>query len=49
MTVSRSAVDLGQVSGSMVQIVGGLEDGDEIAISGVAQLRDGMQVRRLGS
>ena len=49
MTVSRSAVELGQVSGSMVQIVGGLEDGDEIAISGVAQLRDGMQVRRLCS
>ena len=49
MKVSRSPVELGQVSGSMVQVIGGLKDGDQIVTSGVGQLRDGLQVRRMGS
>jgi multidrug efflux pump subunit AcrA (membrane-fusion protein) len=49
MEVHRSPVKLGAVSGSMVRILGGLEDGDEIATSGVGELREGMRVRRFGS
>jgi len=49
MEVHRKPVQLGSVSGSMVRVVGGLENGDEIAVSGVGQLREGMQVRRFGS
>ena len=49
MEVHRSPVTLGAVSGSMVRVLGGLENGDEIATSGVAELRDGMRVRRFGS
>lgn len=49
MEVHRSPVTLGAVSGSMVRVLGGLDDGDEIATSGVAELREGMRVRRFGS
>ncbi len=49
MEVHRTEVKLGEVSGSMVQVVRGLEDGSEIAISGVGQLREGMVVSRFGS
>ncbi len=45
MTVSRANVELGDVMDERVQIVGGLETGDLVAVSGVARLRDGMQVR----
>jgi RND family efflux transporter MFP subunit len=47
MTVSRRAVELGQVFGSDVVVRSGLDDGDVVAVSGVAQLREGMTVRRL--
>jgi RND family efflux transporter MFP subunit len=46
MTVRPVAVELGELSGSEVTIRGGLSDGDQIAISGVHQLREGMTVRR---
>ena len=48
MTVSRRPVQLGELSGSQVQIAAGLSSGDQIAASGVHHLRDGMKVRRLG-
>jgi len=48
MEVHRTEVKLGEVSGSMVHVVSGLEDGNEIAISGVGQLREGMRVARFG-
>lgn len=46
MTVSRRPVTLGPLQGDQVQVRSGLGAGDVIAISGVAVLRDGMQVRR---
>ena len=49
MAVRRQPVKLGAVSGAMVRVVDGLSDGDEIAVSGVGQLREGMRVRRFGS
>ena len=49
MEVHRSAVTLGAVSGAMVRVLEGLKDGDEIATSGVGELREGMRVRRFGS
>ena len=48
MTVSRAAVELGDMRGAEVAVAGGLERGDIIAISGLQQLEDGMQVRRFG-
>jgi RND family efflux transporter MFP subunit len=47
MTVSRTLVQLGDVSGSQVRVVGGLNPGDRIATSGVHKLREGMQVTEL--
>lgn len=46
MTVERRDVELGELQGDQVEIRSGLSDGDVVAISGVALLHDGMQVRR---
>ena len=46
MTVGRRPVQLGEVTGSEVEIPEGLVKGDQVAVSGVSQLRDGVQVRR---
>ena len=48
MKVSRTEVKLGHLSGSQVEVLSGLENGDQIATSGVHHLRDGMKVRRFG-
>lgn len=48
MTVSRVRVELGELIGSEVRIVSGLQAGDRVATSGVHNLRDGMQVSELG-
>jgi len=47
MTVSRANVVLGQLSGDEVGILEGLESGDRIAVSGVQNLHEGMQIREL--
>jgi RND family efflux transporter MFP subunit len=49
MTVKRTPVQLGNLSGSRVFVSSGLASGQQIAISGVHQLRDGMIVRRQDS
>ena len=46
MQVRPVPVELGELSGADVTILSGLSDGDQIAISGVHQLREGMTVRR---
>ena len=48
MTVARTPVELGELSGSQVAVTSGLASGQQIAVSGVHQLRDGMKVRRHG-
>ncbi|NIR32387.1 MAG: efflux RND transporter periplasmic adaptor subunit [Gammaproteobacteria bacterium] len=45
MTVSRAPVELGDMSEEYVHIESGLEEGNRVAVSGVTQLREGMQVR----
>ncbi len=47
MTVSRRDVQIGQLNGSEVLVQSGLEGSEQIAISGVSLLREGMAVRRL--
>jgi len=47
MTVSLAPVTAGQMSGSTITILDGLETGDRIAVSGVQQLAEGMRVREL--
>jgi RND family efflux transporter MFP subunit len=49
MTVKRTPVELGSLSGDRVFVSSGLASGQQIAISGVHHLRDGMLVRRQGS
>jgi RND family efflux transporter MFP subunit len=49
MTVKRTPVQLGSLSGERVFVTSGLTSGQQIAISGVHHLRDGMLVRRQGS
>ena len=49
MTVKRNPVELGRLSGNRVFVSSGLTSGQQIAISGVHHLRDGMLVRRHGS
>ncbi len=46
LTVHRTPVELGNLVGDEVEIAGGLKTGDQVAVSGVHQLREGMQVRR---
>lgn len=46
MSVSKATIKLGELSGSNVKILQGLNSGDQIAVSGVHQLMDGMQVTR---
>jgi RND family efflux transporter MFP subunit len=46
MQVRRAPVEVGDLSGSEVEVRSGLSNGDQIAISGVHSLREGMQVRR---
>jgi len=45
MTVAETQVELGEVFGDRVRIEEGVSDGDLIAVSGVTQLREGMEVR----
>jgi len=47
MVASRREVKLGGLSADGIQLDGGLEPGEVIAVSGVHHLRDGMTVRRL--
>jgi RND family efflux transporter MFP subunit len=48
MTVQRRQVTTGELTGTDgIQIVDGLKSGEKIAVTGVAQLREGMQVRDL--
>jgi RND family efflux transporter MFP subunit len=47
-TVARRPVKLGEATGSQLEIVGGLEPGERIAVAGVTFLREGMKVRDLG-
>jgi RND family efflux transporter MFP subunit len=49
MKVHRRKVTTGELTGvGSIQILEGLQSGERIAITGVAQLREGMQVRDLG-
>ncbi len=48
MTVHARVVQLGQMIGEEVNIVAGLEAGEMIAVTGAAQLAEGMQVSRYG-
>ncbi len=48
MQTIRVAVELGTMSGAEVRVLKGLKSGDQIAISGVHFLREGMKVRPLG-
>lgn len=47
LTANLAPVEIGQLSGSEVQILEGLENGDRIAVSGVQHLADGMRVSEL--
>lgn len=47
MTASRAPVVLGTLSESDVEILGGINLGDRIALSGVHNLREGMQISEL--
>ncbi len=44
MTVSQKNVELGDIDADVVQVKGGLEGGQTIAVSGVQKLREGMKV-----
>ena len=46
--VQGREVELGQMTGGDVEILGGLEDGDTVAILGASNLTEGMKVRPLG-
>jgi len=47
MTVKRALVELGEMKDDRVMIKSGVSEGDIVAVSGVTQLREGMQVRAL--
>jgi RND family efflux transporter MFP subunit len=45
MRVHRQPVAVGEITGERIRLLEGLEAGDRIAVSGVHNLREGMQVR----
>lgn len=45
MTVTRAPVAVAQLTGDRLQLTEGVAAGEQVAISGVQQLREGMQVR----
>ena len=47
MTATLAPVKVGQLTGSEIEILEGLEAGDRIAVSGVQHLAEGMRVREL--
>jgi RND family efflux transporter MFP subunit len=47
MTVSRVPVQLGELAGDQIRVLGGLQPGDRVATTGVHNLREGMQVSEL--
>lgn len=47
LVATMTSVEVGQLSGSEIEILEGLEDGDRIAVSGVQHLAEGMRVREL--
>jgi RND family efflux transporter MFP subunit len=49
MVATMTPVEVGQLSGSEIEIVEGLVDGDRIAVSGVQHLAEGMRVRELAN
>ena len=49
MKVRKVAVVLGALTGSQVEVTSGLSSGDQVVTSGVHQLQEGMEVRRMGS
>lgn len=48
MTVRKVPVTLGSLTGSSVEVTSGLSAGDQVVTSGVHQLQEGMEVRRMG-
>lgn len=47
LTAKLAPVTVGQLTGSEIEVLEGLESGDRIAVSGVQHLADGMQVSEL--
>jgi len=48
MTVSESVIQAGEVSANGIYVLSGIDQGDRIAVSGVANLREGMHVSEYG-
>jgi membrane fusion protein (multidrug efflux system) len=49
MQVSRRKVEVADMTGSEIRVLSGLQPGDRVAVSGVNNLREGLQVRELGN
>src|SRR5262249_52864552 len=47
-SVTRRPVRVGTAAGGQIEILGGLQPGDRIAVAGLPFLREGMKVRDLG-
>ena len=45
--VKRVAVEIGQRLGVNVEIVNGLQEGDQVVVSGLQKVRDGIEVEIL--
>lgn len=48
MTVHRVYVQVGAMEGEVITILGGLVSGDQVVVSGLLNLREGLKVSRLG-
>lgn len=46
MTVSARVVELGEMTGDRIRVLGGLSSGELVAVTGAAQLAEGMEVTR---
>jgi len=49
MTVSKRPIKVADLSGSQIQVISGIKEGEEIVSAGVSYLSDGMKIRRSNS
>lgn len=49
MKAAKRPVEVGEIAGSMIEIMEGVGEGDRIALTGVHHLREGLSVREWGA
>ena len=49
MKAVKRPVEVGEIAGSMIDVLKGVDEGDRVALTGVHHLREGLSVREWGA